>query len=417
MQLSAVNLDNYSGLWCVEPIHFQQVVDCVNMLDLAAHIAAQEPQTFDGTKVLFTPIGGGSDRTSIAVVDVSGTMTKAGSSLGGGGTVRARRAIRQADRDPSIEAIIVKFDTPGGTVAGTSDLAAEIKNTTTPIIGYAEDLCASAGMWAASQCDELYANAATAKIGSIGAFMALHDVSKALENDGVKTIVVKAGEFKGGGFPGAEVSEEQIAEWQKLINATQAEFTQAIASGRGMSLQQAETLVTGLVYMAEDAIGLNLIDGIKSFDEVVSDLRNKNGKGSTMSSSTPATFQEIVAACPGVNLENAEDSKFITECLRAEMSVADATAQYCQTLRDRVAGLNEQVSALTQENANLKSMKPKGVPAVGTVEGPEQTSDPIADFNAAVRKEQEKGKTRAEAVRAVNSRQPELREAMVAACN
>ena len=62
-----------------------------------------------------------------------------------------------------------------------------------------------------------------------------------------------------------------------------------------------------------------------------------------------------------------------------------------------------------------KAAKPKGVPAVGTQTG--TAGDPVRDFNAAIREQQHKGLSKAEAVRAVNREQPELREAMLAACN
>ena len=240
MQISNVKLDNYSGFWCVEPVHFNQVVQRVNSMDMVAHIAAQDHKTFAAS---FDSVGGG----TVAVVDIQGTMTKAGSSIGGGGTVQARHAIRQANADESVTSIILRIDSPGGSVSGTADLAAEVTRSTKPTVAFVEDLCASAAMWVASQCDKVYANTATAKIGSIGTFMALYDISGALENEDIKTIVVKAGEFKGGGFPGMEVSDAQIAEWQNVINATQAEFTKAIASGRGMSIAEAEALNTGLV--------------------------------------------------------------------------------------------------------------------------------------------------------------------------
>ena len=263
MQISNVNLDNYSGFWCVEPVRFSQTLDRVNRMDLVAHVESQSVGSFDATAQHFESIAGG----TVAVVDIQGTMTKAGSSLGGGGTVAARHAIRQAERDQTVESIILRIDSPGGTVAGTADLASEVAKTSKPIVAYVEDLCASAAMWVASQCDQIYVNANTAQVGSIGTYMAMYDISQALENEGVRAVVVKAGEFKGGGYPGTEISDEQVAEWQKMVDALQTEFTAAIALGRDMSVAQAQQLVTGLTYIAAEAEQLNLIDGVKAFDK------------------------------------------------------------------------------------------------------------------------------------------------------
>lgn len=421
MHLNDIKLDNYAGMWCVEPVQFSQVVEHVNSLNLAAHVAAQQSRSVDLEAREFASVENGADGY-IAVITVAGTMTKSGSSLASdGSTIRARRAIRQADRDPDVSAILMRFDTPGGTVAGTADLAQDIRNTSKPVIGFAEDLCASAGMWCLAQCDEAYANTATAKIGSIGTFMAVYDVSAALAEEKIRTVVIKAGEFKAGGFPGAEISDEQIAEWQKIIDATQAQFTQAIADGRGMSRAQADQLVTGLVYMADEAQQLNLIDGIKSFDQVVEQMRGQTPKRGTVAMSdvqTPAaaTFAEIVAACPGIDTDDSADALMITEIQKGELSAADATAFYCASLRERLTVAETANTELRSEISELKASKKPGVPSVGTTTV-STSADPIGDFNAAVRAEQNAGKSKADAVRAVNKKQPELRQAMLAACN
>ena len=271
MNIDQVKLSNYAGLWCIEPTRFTQICGIVNMLDLRAHVAAQEPKrAVSGIGRKFDTVAG-----TTAVIDIQGTMTKAGSSLGGGGTVEARKAIRQANENKTVASIILRIDSPGGTVSGTADLAADVKATTKPIVAYVEDLCCSAAMWVASQCDQIFANNATALVGSIGTFMGLYDISKAFEKEGIRPILIKAGEFKGGGFPGMKITDAQVAEWQKSIDEIQSQFTTGIAKGRGMSLSAASKLATGSCFMAQEAIRLRLIDGIKTFDEVVAGLRGR----------------------------------------------------------------------------------------------------------------------------------------------
>jgi len=274
MKFSQLKLGNYSGLWCVEPTRFGQVCSMVNLLDLRAHVAGQEPKrAVSGIGRKFDTVAG-----TTAVIEIQGTMTKAGSSLGGGGTVEMRQAIRKANEDKSIGSIILRFDSPGGTVSGTSDLASEVASSAKPVVAFVEDLCCSAAMWVASQCDEIFANNATAIVGSIGTFMGLYDVSKAFEKEGIRPILIKAGEFKGGGFPGEKITDKQVAEWQKSIDEIQSQFTAGIAKGRGMSLQAASKLATGSCFMAEEATRLRLIDGIKSFDDVVQHVRGRTSR-------------------------------------------------------------------------------------------------------------------------------------------
>ncbi|MEZ6038901.1 MAG: S49 family peptidase [Planctomycetaceae bacterium] len=257
-----MNLGNYSGVWCIYPPRFNDSLTLLKTLDVRS-LAGRRPVVSKAYSTV----------NSVAVIEVYGTLTKAGSCLGGGSTVEVRRSVRQAESDHRVKSILLVFDSPGGTVAGIGDLANEIRSTTKPTVGFVEDLCCSAAYWAASQCDKVYANNAIAMVGSIGTFMAVYDVSKALENEGVKTVVVKAGEFKGGGFPGMKVTDSQVKEWQKIVDATQDEFNAALRSGRKLSLIATRRVNTGLAYTAKEAMDFNLIDGIKSFDEVLASLQ------------------------------------------------------------------------------------------------------------------------------------------------
>lgn len=428
-----VNLDNYSGFWCVEPSRFTQIVDRVNTINLTSHIEAQPPKSFDVSSRHFESLAGG----TIAVVDLQGTLTKAGSSIGGNGTVEARYAIRQAERDATVEAIILRIDSPGGTVSGTADLAAEVRDTKKPIVAYIEDLGASAAYWVASQADQIFTNTATAHIGSIGTFMAVSDVSGALEDENIRTIVIKAGEFKAGGYPGIAVSDEQIAEWQKLIDATQAEFTAAVAAGRGVSIGYAETLATGLVYLAADAKRLKLIDGVQAFDEVVETLRAQLQTESNVMTETAAphaasqpapqaaSYADIQRVCPGLDSKSPDDAMFIAECQSADMTAEDVRAYYIQSLRDRCGELDQacddmatQLESAVTELDELKQQASRtGVPVIGTSETSKLYSGPVEEYHAAVNALVAEGKTRRNAVLTIHRTQPDLKDAAIAAVN
>lgn len=220
-----------------------------------------------------TEVPGEKRTAQIAVISVRGMMTKYGSSLSSAGSmIRLRRAVRQADRSSDVDGTLLVFDTPGGTVAGTADFAAEIARAAKhkPIFGFAEDLVASAGYWCISQCSRVYANDSTALIGSIGTYIGLYDFSGALAKEGIEAIVIRAGEMKGAAFPGTEITDEQKAYFQGIVDKTQASFTTAVAMGRGLAEERVP--VDGKVYMADDAQSLGLIDGIKTFDEVLGEL-------------------------------------------------------------------------------------------------------------------------------------------------
>ena len=291
-----LRLDQYFGLWAVDDVRFLQMLRHVEKMDLALHVrgggfdgqidqrratarleAVQAepipPPVQAASRSEETPVRDGDRIAQIAVISLRGVMTKYGSSLSTtGSTVRLRRAIRQAARSDDIDGILLHIDSPGGTAAGTADLAAEVAaaNARKPVFGFAEDLTASAAYWVASQCERLFANDETALVGSIGTWVGLYDLSQMAEREGIRAVVIKAGEMKGLGFPGSAITEEQEAYLQEIVAATQAQFTQAVATGRTMS--EGDVPVTGKLYMAREAQRLGLIDGIEPLDETLSRL-------------------------------------------------------------------------------------------------------------------------------------------------
>lgn len=294
---SGVNLAQYFGLWAVAEEPFMQMLQHIQSMDMMAHVQASD---FDGEVdaqraaaqvVAADGVEGtspGADSSQIAVITVRGAMTKMGSSLSSAGsTIRLRRAIRSAARDSSFDAILLVIDSPGGTVAGTADLAADVAaaNEEKPVFAFIEDLGASAAYWVASQAEKVYVNDPTALVGSIGTFLGLYDFSGHAGQMGIKPVVIKAGELKGAGFPGTEISQKQIDNWQDMIDKTQASFTAGVARGRGIS--EDAVPVTGKVYMANDAIVLGLADGVKSMDETIQELA---AAAATRRSKRSATF-------------------------------------------------------------------------------------------------------------------------------
>jgi signal peptide peptidase SppA len=211
---------------------------------------------------------------NVAVIDLVGSLMKQQPSFGGTSTVQVRRDVRSATNDPNVNAILLRIDSPGGTVSGTADLAADVKaaRRKKPVWAFAEDTCASAAYWIASQADQLFANAGTALVGSIGTLLTVYDTSAAADAAGVKALVFATGPLKGAGTPDAPVTDEQIGYFQALVNQTQTFFDSAVMKGRGLSASQLTGAKTGGVFGATEALDKRLIDGIQSFDATLEAL-------------------------------------------------------------------------------------------------------------------------------------------------
>lgn len=209
----------------------------------------------------------------VAIIPVIGVMTK-GSNKFGTSTNQARRALSQATNDPSVKAIMLHFDTPGGSFAGSDEFAADVAKAATikPLAAHADDLVASAGMYVASQAPRLTLNAA-GEAGSIGTYTVVYDSSGAAEMQGVKVHLITTGANKGVGADGVPISEPQLARIQSLVNQAQSFFSAAIAKGRNLSKSQVDSLVSdGGTWFAKEAKQLGLIDAVESYDVALEKL-------------------------------------------------------------------------------------------------------------------------------------------------
>lgn len=265
----SARMSDYFGCWAYEPDRFWAQWRVIGETDLARHMAAPQPPRTP--TVMTEPTKGG---RSIARVVMRGTLMKGQSSFGGTSTVQLRRDIRQAVNDPNIAGILLDIDSPGGTVAGTADLASEIRTARRkkPVWAHIDDLGASAAYWIASQADQVFANDKTALVGSIGTLMTVYDYSAAAEKEGVKAMVFATGPLKGAGAPGAPITEDQQKYFQSLVDESQTSFDAAVRSGRGMNATQLAAVRTGGVFTASQALDLKLIDGIRSIDRTLEAL-------------------------------------------------------------------------------------------------------------------------------------------------
>ncbi len=367
-------LSDYFGIWAIEPTRFGQTWNAVRGMNLSQHvrdnlaIGAKTTDVLGESDVAPSPLGGG----AIAEIHLSGSLTKAGCSIDGSSSmVAVRHQIRAAARDSSIDGILLIIDSPGGTVAGTEDLSNEVAAAakTKPVYAVIEDLGASAAYWVASQATKVFAANKTTLVGSIGTFMVLYDYSKTFEDNGIRAVLVKAGQFKGAGTPGTEITDEQVVEHQKIVDGLQAQFTAHVQRGRGFSDEQAKALVTGLVYTAETALSMQLIDGIQSIDETLQLLQlasreAQTFEGDSMSQNNTgkaASFNEIVAACPGLKTSKAEDAQFVVSAQQRGLSSSEANREWCEALVARVdiarAEQEEAEEELEQSRKSRKSRK------------------------------------------------------------
>lgn len=450
LDLSVPHLDEYFGVWAILEDPFRSAIARVNRLDLRLHVEQMRAMRDEHPRAAEDRYGYDVAPGGVAVINLTGPLTKYASSLSGGNsTAMARRKLRNALADEAVSSIVLRIDSPGGTTSGTDDLAEEVAraNKQKRVVAYIEDMGASAAYWIASQASRVYANR-TAIVGAIGTYTVLEDSSAAAAEAGLKVHVVRAGEFKGMGIQGTEITPEQLAEVQRTVDSINDRFIRSVAAGRGISLTKARELNDGRVHVGEAAVAAGLIDAVQSFDETVAQLSRSRPKPTTTTSSKPrsaamadnqtqeteptapatisaqavaatASYHDLVDACPGA------DAEFICGQLKTKATVAQAQKAWMAEQNARLLAARKEA-----DEAKTKAAKPGAEPLSTGTEASGTDADPVAAWEAEVDAELTKlganypehggrGRMpkRAKAVSNVAKRRPDLHRAFVASQN
>jgi signal peptide peptidase SppA len=186
-------------------------------------------------------------------------------------------ALRQVLADDTVGQILIDIDSPGGSVYGVAELASEIVKARAqkPVVAVANSLAASAAYWIGCAASEFYVTPG-GEVGSIGVWQAHFDYSKALEEEGVKTTLVSAGKFKVEGNPYVPLDPQAQAFMQSRVDDYYNAFIQAVAVGRGVSVDHVRNgMGEGRVLGSDAALAQRMVDGIASFDDVLARMQAK----------------------------------------------------------------------------------------------------------------------------------------------
>jgi len=413
-ELGVPHLAEYFGPWAILPEPFEAACAQLETIRLVEHVRSTQAAIEGGLNLPYEVTYDGT-----AIIPIQGPLMKYVSSLSGGSsTVVIRRQIDLAAADSEVRRIVLAIDSPGGTVAGTYALAQTVKeaNAQKPVDAVIEDLGASAAYWVASQARKVWLATPTTGSGAIGTYAVIRDWSARAAQMGLKVHVIRAGQFKGAGEAGTEVTAEQLAEWQARVDQLNDFFVRGVASGRRMTLARARELADGRLYIGEDAVKAGLADGVKTLAAVLAEGKPRNSGGKAMSqekqeAAVALTVADIRAICEGA------DDAFIVAQLSAGADRDAVQKAWQGELLKRQAELRKQIETQKQELAEARAKREEkqpeqhGVEPVG--EGGDQgyEGDAVADYDAAVREKVATGLSRQAACLAVARQRPDLHEA------
>ena len=182
--------------------------------------------------------------------------------------------------DSSIKAIIVHVNSPGGGVAASEEIYREVKRIRAEkkkkIVVSIETVGASGAYYVASASDKIYADSGSI-VGSIGVIAQWVNYGDLLKWAKLKDVVLKTGEFKDTGKPARDLTPNEQAYMQSLIDNMFGQFVKAVSDGRDMKYDDVKSIANGKVWTGEQAASMRLIDGVGDFETAVSDTAKSVG--------------------------------------------------------------------------------------------------------------------------------------------
>ena len=190
--------------------------------------------------------------------------------------------IEALSEDENNVGILLYVNSGGGYTYIGDDLYLELmeykEETGRPIYAYFDSIAASAAYYAAMSADEIYANRMTTT-GSIGVYMTVYDMTELYDKLGIKEYMIKSGDNKGIGGGGQEVTEEYLAIEQAQVDEMYELFIDIIAKGRNMDKEDIYPIADGRTFTANQALELDLIDGIARYEDYKEQVLGYMGDG------------------------------------------------------------------------------------------------------------------------------------------
>jgi protease-4 len=230
----------------------------------------------------------GDGRAKVLLLDITGFISekdRGGSQLAPekpSTVTHVKESLQKAEKDPDIVGVILRINSPGGTVTASDIIYHELigfkSRRNIPLMASITGIGASGAYYLASAADSISVHP-TAITGSIGVVLPRFNLAGLLAKIGVSEHAVKSGEKKDilSPFRASTPEEDQII--QTIISTLHNRFLDVVMTGRGKKLSRNElqTLADGRIYTAEQALKANLVDKICYLDETIASLKEAKG--------------------------------------------------------------------------------------------------------------------------------------------
>ena len=238
---------------------------------------------------------------SFAIINIKGTIQggNEGSARIGYDHDATMDYIDSLMNDDGNKGIFLDVDSGGGTVYHSDEMYLKLleykEKTGRPVHAYFNNTAASGAYYISCAADYISANK-HCWTGSIGVIISTTNYSGLFEKLGISEILITSGDNKGMGSAGSEMTDEHRAIYQSIVDESYEEFAAIVAESRGYSDSRVREIADGRVYTAKQALEIDLIDGINSYDEAIAYMEEVSGaEGYYKQLYTPTPWEELMA--------------------------------------------------------------------------------------------------------------------------
>ena len=185
---------------------------------------------------------------------------------------RFAKIIADVRKDSTVKAVVLRVNSPGGSVLASEKIKAEIdliQKRGIPVIASYGDYAASGGYWISANCDKIYSNATTLT-GSIGVFSMIPDISGTLE-DKVHVNITPVNSNKHADMYGMmrPLDQAELDYMQSSVENIYEKFTGLVAEGRDMTVPAVDEIAQGRVWTGAEALEIGLVDEIGTIEDAI----------------------------------------------------------------------------------------------------------------------------------------------------
>ena len=205
---------------------------------------------------------------NIGVVEIEGTI------------LSSKEIIQELDnfynRD-DIKAIIIRLNTPGGSVAPSQEIYEKVKkiasSNTKPIVASIGSISASGGYYIAIGADKIIANPGSIT-GSIGVIMNFPIAKDLIEKIGLEFKTIKSGDLKDAGSPYKYPTDKDEKYFKSIVNNLHNQFLREVSIQRSIPIVKLNEYADGRIFTGEQAYSINLIDTLGTFEDALNISKN-----------------------------------------------------------------------------------------------------------------------------------------------